>query len=224
MIKIVSTNSYKVSGIKVLVYGDAGVGKTVLCSTCPAPIILSAESGLLSLRKFNLPVIEVKTVDDLTEVHTWLSSSKDAQQFETICLDSVTEIAEVVLANAKGVVKDPRQAYGEMIDKMSMVIRAFRDLPGRNVYFSAKQEPNKDEFTGSTRWGPSMPGSKLAGQLPFFFDEVFRLAVGKTKEGQSFRYLQTQPDLQCGAKDRSGILQPAEPPDLGHIFKRIAES
>lgn len=224
MIKIVSTNSFKSNGVKVLVYGDAGAGKTVLCSTVPAPIILSAEAGLLSLRRCNLPVIEVKTVADLTEVYDWLCSSQEAKQFQTVCIDSISEVAEVVLANAKGLVKDPRQAYGELIDKMTMVIRSYRDLPGRNVYMSAKQEPNKDEMSGITRWGPAMPGAKMAVQLPFFFDEVFRLGIGKDATGKPFRFLQTQPDLQFQAKDRSGSLAAVEPPDLGYIFKRIAES
>ena len=44
-------------GIKCVVYGFSGVGKTVLCSTAPKPIVLSAESGLLSLSKVDIPYI-----------------------------------------------------------------------------------------------------------------------------------------------------------------------
>jgi hypothetical protein len=64
-----------VSGVKILAFSRAGIGKTTLCATCPAPIILSAEAGLLALAKFQIPVIEIKTVDDLTEAHNWLLSS-----------------------------------------------------------------------------------------------------------------------------------------------------
>ena len=42
------------NGIKVLVYGGAGVGKTVLTATLPNPVLISAESGSLSLRESNL--------------------------------------------------------------------------------------------------------------------------------------------------------------------------
>lgn len=197
------------------------MGKTVLCSTAPGPIILSAEGGALSLRKLQIPLIEIADVQDLQDAHSWLLQSAEARQFQTVCVDSISEVAEVVLNNAKRQVKDPRQAYGELIDKMEMVIREYRDLPGRNVYMSAKIESIKDEMTGVVKYGPSMPGSKLGLKLPYFFDEVFRLGINKTPQGEAYRFLQTQPDLQYEAKDRSGALANVEPPDLAHIFRKI---
>jgi hypothetical protein len=66
-----------------------------------------------------------------------------------------------------------------------------------------------------------MPGSKLGPQLPYLFDEVFRLGINKTPQGEQYRFLQTQPDLQCDAKDRSGALDPIEQPDLNHVITKI---
>lgn len=209
------------NGVKVLVYGGAGVGKTVLCSTAPAPFIISAEGGELSLRHVQIPMAKIRTVDDLMDVYNWCSNSAEARQFQTVCIDSLSEVAEVVLNNAKRQVKDPRQAYGELLEKMETVVRYFRDLPGRNVYMSAKMEPMKDELTGVVRYGPSMPGSKLGQKLPYFFDEVFRLGINKTPQGESYRFLQTQPDIQYEAKDRSGVLGNIEQPHLTNIFNKI---
>lgn len=226
----------QMSGIKGLVYGPAGVGKTMLLATAPAPLLISAESGVLSLRQanlerlwgvgnphicYNMPIIEVKTVEDLTEAYNWCAGAMEARQFLTIGMDSITEIAEVVLNNAKRQVKDPRQAYGELIEKMETLIRAFRDLIGRNVIITAKMEPTKDELTGVVKYGPAMPGAKLGNKMPYFFDEVFRLGVNKTPQGESFRFLQTQPDLQYEAKDRSGALAPVEAPILSAVFAKI---
>lgn len=211
----------QMNGVKILVYGGAGMGKTVLCSTAPNPIILSAEGGELSLRNMRIPMIEITTVESLTEAHQWLSSSAEAKQFQTVCIDSLSEVAEVVLNNAKRQVKDPRQAYGELIEKMESVIRAYRDLPGMNVYMSAKMEPTKDELTGVVKYGPAMPGSKLGHKLPYFFDQVCRLGINKTPQGESYRFLQTHPDLQYEAKDRSGVLAAVEPPHLAQLFNKI---
>jgi phage nucleotide-binding protein len=224
------------SGAKVLVYGAAGMGKTVLLSTMPAPVIISAESGLLSLRRANLerlhgvnnpticynaPVIVINTVQDLTDAYAWATQSAEARQFQSVGIDSISEIAEVVLTNAKKTVKDMRQAYGELIEQMERTIRMFRDLNGKNVCMLAKMEPMKDELTGVVKYVPSMPGAKLAVKLPYFFDEVFRLGVNKTQDGQSYRYLQTQPDMQYEAKDRSGALAAIEPPNLTQLFTKI---
>lgn len=221
-IQIVSTaDAAKMHGVKALVYGKAGYGKTYLARTAPSPIVLSAESGVLSLRDVAIPMIQIRTVQDLTEVYNWAVQSQEAKQFATLYIDSISEIGEVVLANAKLQVKDPRQAYGELIEKMMMAIKAYRDLPGKHIVMAAKQEPIKDEMTGIVQYGPSMPGSKLGPQLPYLFDEVFRLGVGKTPQGVEYRFLQAHPDLQYEAKDRSGSLASIEPPDLNHIFNKI---
>ena len=209
------------NGVKILVYGRAGVGKTSLCATAPAPFILSAEAGLLSLSRYNLPFTEIKTVDDLTNLYNWFVTSPNAKQFKTICIDSITEIAQVVLKNYKQQVKDPRQAYGELSDKINEVVRLFRDLPGYHVYMTAQQKNNKDEATGISINGISMPGAKLNNDVPYFFDEFFQLDIGKTPEGETFRFLRTQPDFSNDAKDRSGKLDPIELPDLTNIINKI---
>ena len=211
----------QLNGVKVLVYGQAGAGKTVLASTAPAPFLISAEGGELSLRTMQIPMVKVTTVEDLRDVYAWCERSAEAKQFQTICIDSLSEIAEVVLNNAKRQVKDPRQAYGELIEKMETTIRMFRDLPGRNVYMSAKMEPTKDELTGVVKYGPAMPGSKLGTKLPYFFDQVCRLGINKAPNGECYRFLQTQPDLQYEAKDRSGVLAAVEPPHLAQLFNKI---
>lgn len=208
------------NGVKILVYGRAGRGKTTLCATAPNPVILSAEAGLLSLSPYTLPYAEIRNIQDLRDAYRWAIGASEAKQFQTICLDSLSEIAEVVLADAKAKTKDPRQAYGTLIEEMTKVIREFRDLPGFNVYFSAKEEAVKNDVTGMVMNGPSMPGARLGPMLPYFFDEVFQLSIEGTGP-QSYRYLRTQPDFLNEAKDRSGRLDEREPPNLAHIITKI---
>ena len=210
-----------VNGVKILGYGLAGMGKTRLCATAPNPFILSAESGLLSLNEYNLPFVAINNIDDMDNMYNWFAYSTEARQFQTICIDSLSEIGEVVLANAKATVKDPRQAYGELIERMTLLIRKFRDIPGYHVYFSAKQEYIKDEATGITMHGPSMPGKALAQQLPYFFDEVLQLTVGKAQSGETFNYLRTKADFSNVAKDRSGKLALMEEPNLTTVINKI---
>jgi hypothetical protein len=231
-----ASHEARTNGVKVCVYAGSGLGKTVLAATAPVPLLISAESGLLSLSRANLerlhgvnnpticydvPIIKVSDVDGLSEAYRFVSQSQDAKHFQTVCLDSISEIAEVVLNNAKRQVKDPRQAYGELIEKMESLIRLFRDLPGKHVYMAAKMEPIRDEMSGIVKYGPSMPGAKLGVKLPYFFDEVFRLGVNKDPQGVEYRFLQTQPDLQYEAKDRSGMLAKAEYPSLTSVFTKI---
>lgn len=210
------------NGIKVCVYGQAGAGKTVLCATTPnleKTIIISAEAGLLSIAEADIDVIEIKSLQDLQGAYKWLTEDPQGLSYEWVCLDSISEIAEVILNDAKRNSKDPRNAYGEMQEKVETAIRAFRDLP-RNVYFSAKMESYQDDV-GVVRYQPMLPGKRLPAGLAYFFDEVFLLKVEKDSDGNPIRWLQTQPDTKYHAKDRSGKLSIQEPADLSIIQQKI---
>ncbi len=221
-INLQSTSDVATTGVKILCYGAAGAGKTTLIKTLPKPVIISAESGLLSLKGESIPYIEIGTMDDLQKAYAWASESKDASKFKSIAIDSISEIAEVVLAHEKSNSKDPRQAYGAMIDQVGSIVRSFRDLPGKHVYMSAKLDKVSDE-TGRLLYGPSMPGKQLPQQLPYFFDEVFALRIEHDEDGDAYRAIQTDGDGRWLAKDRSGALDMWESPDLGAIIKKIGK-
>lgn len=222
-IKLTSTKqAAQVNGIKVLCYGQAGAGKTSLCATTNEPtVIISAESGLLSLRHADILVLEVSTLADVHEAYQMITQSDEFKDIRWVCLDSISEIAEVVLNYEKKATKDPRQAYGALAEQMQDLLRAFRDIPGRNVYMSAKMERVKDDQTGALLYGPSMPGAKLGQGIPYLFDEVFVLRAEKADDGQVYRTLQTGADFQYVAKDRSGALDLYEEPNLAKIAAKI---
>lgn len=219
-INLKSTRDVSYSGVKILVHGISGAGKTSLIKTLPRPLVLSAEAGLLSLRGADIPYIEIHSLAELGEAYEYLFTEDARKQFESVALDSISEIAEVVLSYEKKVAKDPRQAYGATQDQMADLIRSFRDLEGYNVYFSAKTEKDKDE-TGRMLWAPMMPGNKMGQALPYFFDEVFALRVEKAEDGKTYRMIQTDTDGEWSAKDRSGNLEMWEEPDLGAIIEKI---
>lgn len=219
-ISLKRTASIHQTGAKMLVYGAAGCGKTSLVPTLPNPVVLSAEGGLLSIHDADVPYIEITSMADLMDAYKWLTDSDEAKGFQSVAIDSISEVAEVVLNTEKKSVKDPRQAYVAMQEQMSDLIRAFRDLPGRHVYMSAKLEKATDEM-GRILYAPSMPGNKTGQQLPYFFDLVMALRVEKDAEGKSQRALMCDSDGLWLAKDRSGKLDTWESPDLGEIIRKI---
>lgn len=216
------------NGVKILCHGPAGAGKTVLSTTTDAPtIIINAESGLLSLRPIIrenpeigklIRIVTVADMDDLKDVYLFL---KEEKRCDWICLDSISEIAETILSAEKKNTSDPRKAYGKMQDDVADMLRAFRDLPEYNVYMSCKQDRKEDQYTGITRYRPSLPGQNLPQSVPYMFDEVFALRCEQNEDGELERMLQTNRDIQYDAKDRSGCLDMYELPHLGNVLKKI---
>ncbi len=220
-------NAVTNQGVKILVYGLAGAGKTTLCATPPQgcnPIIISAESGLMSLRDYDLPVISVNNIEEVYEAYSFLADSAEGKQYDFVNIDSITEIAEALLSSEKKKSADPRQAYGKLQEEMGDLLRAFRDLPERHVYMAAKMAKEKDELSGMILYQPMMPGAKLGQSIPYMFDEVFALRMEQDPEGVSTRWLQTSADPQYNCKDRSGCLNQFEEPNLGMIVNKITSA
>lgn len=221
-------------GVKFVVYGKPKLGKTTLIGTCPRPIIFSAERGLLSLRNNpstrDTPAAEIHSVADFMEARDWCLQSNEAKNYDTFCLDSISEIAEVCLieekaktlaSTEKGKKPNGFEPYMALSTTITSILREFRDLTQKHVYFIAKEEWDKDGDTGISMFRPTMPGRELTKQLPYLFDEIFQLCRFNTPEGAPYNALRTVSDSQNTAGDRSGILNSWEEADLGKIIKKI---
>lgn len=228
-VKVQNTSTLSLTdGIKATVYGDSGTGKTRLLASAPMPIIISAEKGLLSVRKMNLDFIAISNLKELTEAYTWVTSSKEAAKYWTVCLDSITEIAEIILVDEMKKTTNGQRAYGQAQESIIALYRNFRDMPKKNVVFVAQMAMTADGVNGAKAFGPSLPGKLLPQKAPYFFDSVFQLNVGPADAtGYIPRFLRTQPDLYNQAKDRSGNLDAWENADpltgggLTTIFEKM---
>lgn len=231
----IRTTSESVPGpVRMAVYGLSGAGKTLLAASAPAPLIMSLEKGLLSLSPtniakvygegqtwvtYNVPYIEISSVQQLKDLFAWLQTPA-AHIYKTIFIDSLSDAAEVVLADALAnpAIKDPRQAYGVLGQDVLGLIRAFRDLPTHHhIVFLCKAEKFTDDVTGSTQIGMKFPGKMLQSGAPYLLDEVFALEI--SQNGQ--RQLRTKANWQYQCKDRSGKLDELEYPSISHILAKM---
>lgn len=219
-----TTTAEATKHVKCLIYGPSGIGKTTLCKTAPNPIIISAERGLLSLDDVDIPVMEVETTDDIDEAYEVITGA-DGADFQTVCIDSLSDIAEALLSQFKqDCGKDPRKAYGQLNDVVMDLARKFRDIPGKHVYITAKLKRIVDDDSGLTTYMPAMPGQQLGPALPYLYDFVMPMRTGVAgvagEEEEEYRFLQTYSDLQWTGKDRSGKLDHEEEPDLTKLFAK----
>lgn len=214
----------KQQGVKILVYGAAGAGKTTLCGTAPGKkLMIDMESGLLSVKdQTDIDVIQVKEAKEIIEICEALKNKELV--YDTVCLDSISEMSEILLNFEKARHKDPRMAYGNVQETCTNVMRAYRDLH-MHVVFVSKME-RVAEPTPS--FEPKMVGSKLGQSITYFFDEVLALRVIEEQDEDGTvvrnRWIQTDVGQGYTAKDRSGKLEGFEEPNLSKIIDKLGFS
>lgn len=219
-------------GVKAILYGQPGTGKTPMINTAPRPVLLASEPGLLSMRGSNVPTWEAFTPEKVEEFFKWFFESREASNFDTLAIDSGSQIAELSLAKHQARCKDGRKAYGEMSLECMRWFDQLYYMPQKHVVMICKQmkaEVGKQVVMQGGAFAvemsyqaqPFFPGQDLNIKVPHRYDEI--LYVGQAQVpgvAQPTIALRTKGTAEILARDRSGRLAELEPPDLSALFQK----
>lgn len=206
-------------GVKMLGYGPPGAGKTPLVNTAPRPILIICEPGMLSMRGSNVPSIMADDPQKLDDVMDWVLRSKECQNFDTICVDSVSQLAETILKAQLKSNRDGRRAYGEMARTVLDYLTNLYYMRQKHVYLIGKQASVEEEGVQVKR--PYFPGQELNVQVPHLYDIVAHIAKATIPGMQKpVLAIRTTATFGINARDRSGKLAELEPPNLTELFKK----
>lgn len=207
-------------------HGDAGVGKSWLLDTSPAPrLLLDAEGGtkfLPSAQQKRLVVwkadrddpptadgswdtcrVVVQKVDMMDRVYQWLNSGK--HPFESLGIDQLTEIQNRAVYDIAGTNQMTQPNWGELLRRIDDLVRRYRDLvehpikPLKSVVFIAASK----EYGGAIR--PLLDG-QMRDRLPYTTDVVGYMHTRIDDEGNQQRGLLVNPVNPWVAKDRTHVL------------------
>lgn len=202
-LKIKNTKDVVKDGVKCIIYGSAGIGKTTQLGTLKGKsLILSAESGLLVLKDKDMDIIDIDSIDALGQAYLALKNGD--LQYDNICIDSLSEIGDMLVTELENddYYGDPSNTFpkwAEYSKRMTKIVKMFRDLKGFNVIFTALAEPT--ESNGSIVYLPMIPAKKVQARLVSLFDEVMYYAYDK----DSNRVIHTVGSNIFEAKSRSGL-------------------
>jgi len=210
-------------GVKSIAYGDPGVGKTPVVITAPRPVLLLVEPGARSLSKAtSLPAWEAYEYTKIEEFFKWWFSSREVDNFDTLALDSVSHLAEVVLKEMLKRHSHGLKAYGEMSTKVMEWMNGLFYQPQKHMYLICKQ--TRVEENGAQKRKPFFPGNDLNVKIPHLFDLIMHLGLhsipGVVGLQKAFC---TSEQFDLLARDRSGNLATFEPPNLTDIFNKAMQ-
>jgi len=218
--KIIKTNEIENHHIFALIVGSSGVGKTSLAKTLPhnETLILSAESGLLSIKDVSIDSVNIETFEQLSEAFKFLLAKEN--NYRHIYIDSLTEIGEILFSSLKPNYDKSKTfgLYEDYAEKMIKFLKALRDMTSYNIWITALDRMDKKDFTEVI--SIDLIQKSLSKKIPKLFDEVFYMTTVE-HDGSIKRILATDNTIVDFAKDRSGLLNNYELPDLGAIYNKI---
>lgn len=211
-------------GVKAIVYGPAGSGKTPLINTAPRPVLLACEPGLLSMRGSTVPTFIGATAKSIDEFFDWLFSSNETKNFDTVAIDSLSQLCEIFLeeeltGKSKGGNKaHGLQAYGNMATAVLKHIERLYFLQQKHTYLIAKIESVTGGVNNYVR--PYYPGRQLPVAMPHKYDQILHLDIHNVPGVGQVRSFQAQSTIDVMARDRTGRLNMFEEPDFGKLVAK----
>lgn len=192
-IKIFTPKNHK---IKALVYWPSWSWKTSFWWTAKNVLFASAENGLLPLANKNIPYVEIKSLQDLIDLKNFLE--KQEHNFETLVIDSITEISDII---KNGIEKRNKrkmqlQDWWELATQIEWIIKDIKNID-INVIVIA-QELNITDEEKIQRIVPSL-NWKSSTKICYYMDVVAYIYVDKTWK----RTIITEQNDKLLTKDRT---------------------
>ena len=200
-------------GIKILLYGKSGTGKTTLWATFPAPILVMVSSGGMKpgeLRSVNTKEnrgrISQVTIENSLDIAEIMDHQSQTNQYKTVVLDHATGLQDRVLAEILGMDEAPvqkswglasQQQYGQVTAQCKEHFRRMLSLSANVVIIAQERTFQTADDVGESAemlqpWVGAALTPSLAGWLGPACDYVCQTLIRGKFETKT---------VKIGAKD-----------------------
>ncbi len=131
--------------VKMMVYGQAGMGKTTLALSAPNPLLLDFDNGVKRVNNAHLDdSVGIVQINNWQEVIQLLTQEQaDLAGFETIVVDTIGKMMDFIIAyRCNG--RNPRvQDWGTINNDFKWFVNALSGL-GKHIIFVAHRDSRKE--------------------------------------------------------------------------------
>lgn len=206
-------------GCKALVYGGPGSAKTPTINTAPRPVLMAVEPGMLSMRNSDVPTWLAPTWKQIKEFLDWALGSNEMRNFDTLGIDSVSQICEIYLRDNPNKAAHGLKLYGDMATNVGDYLHKLYYMQQKHMYLICKQETEHLEGSGA-RHRPYFPGNDLKVKVPHLYDFILQLGIFAVPGFGNTLAFQCHSSFDSVCRNRTGNLAQFEPPDLSALFNK----
>jgi len=172
------------STIKMLVYGQPGIGKTTIALSSPQPVLFDFDGGVSRINKAHqCPTLQVENWEQVLEALTELENGIECK---TIVIDTAGKMLDymsdyIMRNDPKMKMRDGSLALKGYGQRKVMFINLLKrvGLMGKHIVFVAHEKEDKDGETRIVR--PDMSGSSLGDLLKELDLVGYMQAYGKDR-------------------------------------------
>lgn len=127
--------------IKMMIYGQAGMGKSTLALSTPKPLLLDFDNGVKRINMSHLEGIDTVQVSSWQDVKDVLQENLSA--YQTIVIDTIGKMMDFIITYKCGTRQPQIRDWGGINQEFSWLTRTVGSL-NKNVVFVAHRDTRKE--------------------------------------------------------------------------------
>lgn len=127
--------------VKMMVYGQAGMGKTTLALSAPKPLLLDFDNGVKRVNMSHLDGVDIVPVESWNDIKQLVN--EDLTPYETIVVDTIGKMMDFIIIYCCGTRQPQIKDWGRINSEFTWFIRALSSL-NKHIVFVAHRDTRKE--------------------------------------------------------------------------------
>lgn len=129
------------STIKMMIYGQAGMGKTTLALSSPSPLLIDFDGGVKRVNMNHLQGVDIVQVSSWAEVQQLFQ--EDLSAYRTIVIDTIGKMMDFIISYKCGSKQPSIRDWGGINQEFQSFTRNLSNL-GKHIIFVAHRDTRKN--------------------------------------------------------------------------------
>lgn len=129
------------STVKMMIYGQAGMGKSTLALSAPKPLLLDFDNGAKRVNMAHLENVDIVQITQWQDVQQVLQ--EDLSCYQTIVVDTIGKMMDFIITYKCGTRQPQIRDWGGINAEFSWLARTLSSL-NKNVVFVAHRDTRKE--------------------------------------------------------------------------------